>query len=169
MTVRQARHIHARSALRSAAATATIAFAAVLTAGCGITVPTDPNGTLDAVSGGTIRVGASPDPGLVAVAGEQPHGPLVDVTEDFADSIDARIDWTIATEETLVSDLEAGRIDLAIGGFTDKTPWTDRAGITRGYTHVDGADGRSLVFLVPLGENAFLSRLEVFLDGELGS
>ena len=169
MTVRQPRHVHPRSALRSAASTATIAFVAVLATGCGLTVPTDPNNTLDTVSGGTMRVGISPDPGLVEVDGGHPHGPLVEVTEDFADSIDARIDWTIAAEETLVSDLEAGRIDLAIGGFTDETPWTDRAGITRGYQSIEGADGRSVVLLVPLGENAFLSRLESFLDEEVGS
>lgn len=41
--------------------------------------------------------------------------------------------------------------------------------MTRGYTAIDGADGRSIVFLVPLGENAFLSELETFLDEEVGS
>jgi membrane-bound lytic murein transglycosylase MltF len=141
----------------------------VLTTGCGLTVPTDPNGTLDTVSGGTMRVGVSPDPGLVEVDAGHPYGPLVDITEDFADTLDTRIEWTVASEETLVSDLEAGDIELAIGGFSDGTPWTDRAGITRGYKNIEGADGRSLVFLVPLGENAFLSRLEIFLDEEVGS
>lgn len=140
-----------------------------LVAGCGLTIPTDPEGTLDSVTGSTMHVGASPEPGLVGLEGEQPRGPLVDLTEKFAESIDARIEWTVASEETLVTNLEEGSIDLAIGGFTDQTAWTDRAGITRGYKNIEGADQRSLVFLVPMGENAFLAELETFLDEEVGS
>lgn len=154
---------------RGAAAAAVLAVTALLISACGVTVPTDPDGTLDAVTGGTIDVGVSPDPGLVDGRGDEPRGPLVDLVEGFAFSIDARIDWTIASEETLVVGLENGDLDLAIGGFTDQTPWADRAGVTRGYTSIDGSDGRTLVFLVPLGENAFLSDLEAFLDDEVGS
>ena len=138
-------------------------------AGCGISVPADPDGTLDSVRGETLHVGASPEPGLVELEGEQPRGPLVELTENFAGSIDARVEWTVAGEESLVAELEAGTIDLAIGGFTDQTPWTDRAGMTRGYSSIEGSDQRALVFLTPLGENAFLSELERFLDEEVGS
>jgi len=142
---------------------------AMLMAGCGITIPTDPEGTLKSTTGSTLHVGVSPEPGLVVLDGEQPRGSLVNLTEEFAESIDARIEWTVAAEESLVGELEAGDIDLAIGGFTDQTPWSDRAGITRGYTKIKGADGRSLVILVRLGENAFLTELESFLDREVGS
>lgn len=158
-----------RACLRAAAAAVTLAVVAVLVSACGLTVPTDPDGTLDSVTGGTMRVGVSPEPGLIDDSGPEPTGPLVDLTEEFAASIDARIEWTVGAEETLVGGLESGDLDLAIGGFTDQTPWTDRAGVTRGYKSIEGADGRSLVFLVPLGENAFLSELEAFLDEEVGS
>lgn len=60
--------------------------------------------------------------------------------------------------------LEEGELDLVVGGMTDQTPWVERAGVTRGYTTIEGADGRSLVMLVPLGENALLFVLEQFLD-----
>jgi len=154
---------------RGAAAAAVLAVTALLISACGVTVPSDPDGTLDAVTGGTIEVGVSPDPGLVDTREDEPRGPLVDIVEGFASSLDARVEWTVASEETLVGDLETGDLDLAVGGFTDQTPWSDRAGVTRGYTSIEGADGRSLVFLVPLGENALLSELEAFLDEEVGS
>lgn len=157
------------AAARRASAAVIAVFAMLLVAGCGITVPTDPNGTLDSVTGSTLHAGASPEAGLVDTDGEQPQGPLVELVEDFAASIDARVEWTVAAEESLVRELEAGDLDLAVGGFTDQTPWSDRAGVTRGYSNIPGADDRKLVFLVPLGENAFLSSLETFLDEEVGS
>lgn len=144
-------------------------LAAALSA-CGLTIPSDPDGTLDSVRGGELRVGVSPDPGLVRVPDEgDPTGPIPDLVLDFADSIDAEVEWTDASEETLVGMLEAGDLDLVAGGITEDTPWLDKAGLTRGYADIEGADGRRIVMLVPLGENAFLSELERFLDEEVGS
>lgn len=142
---------------------------AVSLAGCAITVPADPNGTLQTVSGGELRVGVSPDEGLADVSADVPTGPLIDLVESFADSLDADVEWKIDGEETLVGMLEDGDLDLVVGGFTDQTPWIDEAGITRGYPGISGADDRAIVMLVPLGENAFLSDLEGFLDEEVGS
>ncbi|WP_448231880.1 hypothetical protein [Microbacterium lacticum] len=138
-------------------------------AGCGLSVPTDPDGTLAAATGGQLRVGVSPDPDLADDDGATPSGPVVDLVSDFSETINAHPDWTIGSEETLVGMLEAGELDVLVGGFTDQSPWVDRAGVTRGYTAIDGADGRSIVFLVRLGENAFLSELETFLDERVGS
>jgi len=137
--------------------------------GCGVTVPTDPDGTLEAVSGGELRVGVSSDESLVDVSAEAPTGPLVDLVDAFADSLDADVHWTIDGEETLVGMMEEGELDLVVGGLTDQTPWVDRVGVTRGYTGIEGAGDRAIVMFVPLGENAFLSDLECFLDAEVGS
>lgn len=147
--------------------------AAVLTAvvltGCGISVPTDPQGTLDRVRDGEMRVGVSPEPGLVDVRGAEPSGPLPDLVHGFASEIGTEPEWTVASEESLVAMLEEDELDLVIGGFTDTTPWVEKAGTTRGYDTIPGADGRKLVLLVPLGENAFLTELEEYLDEEVGS
>ena len=140
----------------------------VLLAGCGLTIPADPDGTLDSVTGGELRVGVSPDGELVRVDGGTPSGSVVELVDDFARSIDAEPTWTVATEESLVRMLETGDLDLIAGGITADTPWVDKAGVSRGHSGIDGADGRELVMLVPLGENAFLSRLEGFLDEEVG-
>lgn len=137
--------------------------------GCGLTIPADPDGTLTGASGEVLRIGVTAEPGLVNTSEEEPSGPLVDLATGFAASIDAQYEWTVASEESLVHMLETDEIDLAIGGFTDQTPWAERVGITRGYSDLPGAEGRSVVMLVPPGENAFLRELEAFLDEEAAS
>jgi ABC-type amino acid transport substrate-binding protein len=145
-------------------ATVLTAAALVLT-GCGITVPSDPSGTLDAVRGGTLRAGISPNGDFVDVAGPEPTGSEVDAIEAFAKSLDAQVSWTVGSEESLVRGLEEKRLDLVAGGMTDQTPWVAQAAVTRPYTEITDESGatRKLVMLVPIGENAFLSELEVFL------
>lgn len=157
--------------VRRMTAAVVLLTASLMTAltGCGVSIPADPDGTLATVSGGTLRIGVSAEPGLIDTSGGEPTGSLIDLASGFARSIDARPRWSTASEETLVSMLEDGELDLAIGGFSEDTPWVDRAGVTRGYTGIDGADGRSIVLLTPLGENAFLSALEEYLDEEVGS
>ncbi|WP_231587807.1 hypothetical protein [Microbacterium oxydans] len=157
-----------RSSIRAISSAMTAALVAVLLAGCGLSIPADPDGTLESVSGGELRVGVSPDGDLVRTDGGTPSGTVVELVDDFAASIDAKPTWTVATEESLVRMLESGDLDLIAGGITADTPWLDKAGVSRGYRGIDGADGRELVMLVPLGENAFLSRLEGFLDEEIG-
>lgn len=137
--------------------------------GCGVTVPSDPNGSLQSVSERSLRVGASLEPGLIDSEGAALSGPLADLVEEFAAEIDTTVDWTAGGEESLVRMLEEGELDLVVGGMTDQTPWVERAGVTRGYTTIEGADGRSLVMLVPLGENALLFVLEQFLDEKADS
>jgi ABC-type amino acid transport substrate-binding protein len=135
-------------------------------AGCGVSVPTDPEGTLDRVRGGELRAGASASGSLVTVDGDRLGGSLVELVDGFAASIDARVDWTVGSEEELVDALEAGELDLAVGGMTDQTPWSDRVAVTRGYTGIAGAS-RSVVILLPLGENAWQSEIERYLDTEV--
>lgn len=138
-------------------------------AGCGMQIPADPSGTLDTVRGGVLRVGVSLNDGFVETgeAGrDEPEGPEVELIEAFAESLGAEPTWTVGAEEALVRQLERGQLDLVAGGLTDATPWVDRAAVTRPYTDVIDDDGKTLkiVMLAPMGENAFLSALETFLD-----
>lgn len=139
----------------------------LLLAGCGQPLmPADPDGTLVDVRGGALHAGVTPNGDLMDVSGDEPRGDEADAIRAFAQSLDADVDWTVGAEETLVRGLEDGTLDLVAGGITDKTPWTDKAGVTRAYREVVDDQGRRhmLVMLVPLGENAFLSELEHFLS-----
>jgi len=145
-----------------------VAIALVLAlAGCG-SIPADPDGTLEQVTDGVLRVGASPDDGLISVAGNEVSGDEAELVEDFAETLNARVEWTIGGEERLVGQLDTGKLDLVVGGITDATPWVESAGVTRAYPAMPGADGRNIVMLVPLGENRFLGELERFLDAAVG-
>ncbi len=144
-----------------------LAAVLVLT-GCGIQLPTDPDGSLDRIQGAVLRAGASPEQGLVDIDGSDVSGRLAELVVDFAREHDAEVEWTVDSEETLVTGLEEGRLDVAIGGITSDTPWVDRVGVTRGYPGIPGAAGREVVLLVPMGENRLLSSLEAFLDRRVG-
>ena len=134
-------------------------------AGCGFTVPSDPQGTLDRVRGGELRAGASASGELVTVDGSKVGGSLAELVEAFAQSLDAKVTWTVGSEEDLVDGLEAGDLDLAIGGMTDATPWSTRVAVTRGYESIPGAKA-PVVVLLPLGENAWQAAIEGYLDKE---
>ena len=115
------------------------AAAAVLTlTGCGLTIPTDPNGTLESVRGGALRVGASPNGELViADDSNSVSGSEAELIETFADTLDANIEWTVASEETLVRGLENDELDVVIAGMGprfqiwDRKAWNARRAASR--------------------------------------
>lgn len=160
---------------RASAASATrlsgilLALSLVL-AGCGLQIPADPFGTLDRVRDTQVlRVGVSPNPPrTVTPPGGEPTGIEPALLRRYADRLGARIEWEVGGEESLVGLLEEGELDVIIGGLTDKSPWIDKAALTRGYDESMTEEGESVrhVMAVRLGENAFMSDLERFLDEE---
>lgn len=146
---------------------AVMAVALVVLTGCGVTIPEDPRGALARIENGLLRAGASPSADLVIVDGDRVSGPLADLVTGFADAYAARVVWTVGSEEDLVDGLERGTLDLAIGGMTERTPWSDRVSVTRGYPGIPGSRGEPVVVLLPLGENRLQSALERYLDAEV--
>lgn len=139
--------------------------AALLLAGCGISIPTDPGGTLESVTGGEMRVGVTAEDNM-STGGETPAGPLPHLATDFARSIDARTTWIVAGEESLVEMLETDKIDIAFGHFTKDTPWADRVAVSRPF-EAPGTGAETVAFM-QLGENAFVTQFETFIDvGEM--
>ncbi|WP_258070524.1 transporter substrate-binding domain-containing protein [Pseudoclavibacter sp. AY1F1] len=148
------------------AALVTAALVAVLVAGCGMRVPSDPDGTLERVRGGELRVGISHNPPFTHLAaGAEPTGVEVELVEGFADELNASVTWVAGSEAALVQGLEDGNLDLAVAGFRDDSPYVDEAGSTRPFLETeDSAGGKiSHVMLTPMGENAFLVELETYL------
>jgi len=145
----------------------TLALLAALTA-CSATIPTDPDGTLDDVRGGILRVGVSPNPpwtDLPDGPDDEPTGTEVELVEEFARTLDAQVQWAGGGEEELIGQLERGELDLVIGGLTARSPWSEKAALTYRYTETTGPDGEKElhVMAAPMGENAFLVELEGFL------
>lgn len=156
------------SMLKIRAAVSGLALLLGLTS-CGITIPQDPEGTLKKVSEGVLRVGVSENAQWVQLppAGD-PEGIEPGLVREFADTLDATIEWVPGAEHELADDLLHGELDLAIGGFGADTPWIKEAGITRPYTETTNERGETVkhVMLVPLGENAFLLELDQFLQSQ---
>lgn len=151
-----------RSALAALLGAALIGLSACTSSG----YPADPDGTLDRVSGGTLRAGVVHHPPHVDAAGAEPAGPEPDLIRSFAAAHGADVEWTVTGEEALMTALEKGDVDLVAGGLTSDSPWTTHASLTRGYAEAPGPDGEpvELVMAVPLGENQMLSALEAHLD-----
>ncbi|WP_347755681.1 transporter substrate-binding domain-containing protein [Agrococcus sp. ProA11] len=146
-----------------------VVAAATLLAGCS-SIPADPDGTLERVRGGTLRVGVTENPPWVELsdAGE-PAGTEPELVVAFADELGAEVEWTDGSESRLAAALEAGELDLVIGGLLDDTPWVEVGAATRPYAEVEAPWGTERhVMLTPMGENAFLVALETFLDEEPG-
>ena len=144
-----------------------MAASAVVLVGCA-TIPADPDGTLERVQGGVLRVGVTENaPWVDLSGGGEPSGTEPTLVLEFADQQGATVEWTAGSEATLAEALEAGELDVVIGGFLEDTPWTEHGAATRPYVTAGTGEGdEKHVMLTPLGENAFLVALESFLDEE---
>ena len=94
--------------------------------------PVDPEGTLERVSGGTIRAGITANPPWTIV-GETIEGVEVELMEGLADELDARIEWVEGSEEELFGALEVGQLDVVVGGFSSTNPYSAHAALTSPY------------------------------------
>ena len=97
-------------------------------------IPRDPEGTLQRVRGTEIVVGATEaDPFVIFENGEPSAGVEVRLVEAMAADFDATIEWVTGSEEELLSALEVGELDLAIGGLTSTNPWSANVTFTHPY------------------------------------
>jgi polar amino acid transport system substrate-binding protein len=132
-----------KAAVRLAAA-ATVAIIAVGIAACDF--PRDPEGTLDHVQGGTMRVGVTDHPPWVDLSGPEPSGVEPELLREFAASQDAEIEWVEGPESELIAALTGYQLDVVAGGLTQTTPWAKEVSITLPYVDTE------IVFAVPPGE-----------------
>jgi polar amino acid transport system substrate-binding protein len=96
-------------------------------------IPQDPRGTLDRVTGATMRVGVSEMPPWTQFDDGEIRGVEVELVRRFADELGAEIAWVQGSEAALLEALERYELDLVIAGLTDDTPWNSRLGLTTPY------------------------------------
>lgn len=103
----------------------------LVAAACGL--PRDPEGTLDRVRGGVMRVGVIEHEPWVLLRDGDPTGAEVALVEGFAGAHDAEVRWVEGPEERLFPALEHRELDLVVGGLTRGNPWTGRLEPSRPY------------------------------------
>jgi polar amino acid transport system substrate-binding protein len=109
-----------------------MALTVAATSGCQI--PQDPDGTLDIVRDGTLRVGVTESAPWVDLADpDNPEGVEPELVRRFATRLNAEIDWIDGSEEALIGALKEGQLDLVVGGLTKQTPWKKEASLTWPY------------------------------------
>lgn len=160
-----------RPAGRSAAALTAIALSAVLS-GCGTHYPADAQGTLERAEGGVLKVGIADNPPWTETGADGPSGREVELVEDYADALDAQIEWTEGSESVLAEQMAHDELDLVIAGLDSDAPWTSDMALTRPYAEAPDPHGgtQQKVMAVRPGENALQVSLERHLaeaGGEL--
>lgn len=116
---------------RGTATAALLSVAVLMLTGC--QWPRDPAGTLDAVQGGTLRVGLVQEEPWAFVTGGRPRGLEVLLVERLAEQLDADVEWMEASESEVVAAVEQEVLDLGIGGFVSSDPWSEEVTFTRPY------------------------------------
>jgi polar amino acid transport system substrate-binding protein len=104
---------------------------ALAVAGCGI--PRDPEGTFERVTGDVLSVGVVEAPPWAFREGDEAAGIEVELVKDFAESIDADVEWYFGTESELFAALHVQEIQLVVGGIDSVGPFSKEAALTHPY------------------------------------
>ncbi len=126
---------------------------------CACGMPRDRNDTLSRVEHGELRAGFTHHPPEVDCQSGPPSGDEVTMVRSLATKLGARLTTRCASEAALVDDLREHRIDIAAGAFDGASPWRTKVGATLPYGRDSGRR-----FLTPPGENAWLLRVDRFID-----
>lgn len=127
---------------------------------CGL--PRDPDGTLERVRGGVMRVGVAESRPWIIVSPSGAEGVEATLVKAIADSLGASIEWIRKSESELLTDLEERKLDLVLGGLTDDSPWKTKVALTKPF-YEDPRTKKKHVMAAPPGENAWL----VFVERQL--
>jgi polar amino acid transport system substrate-binding protein len=99
-------------------------------------IPVDPEGTLERVRGGSMRVGITENPPWTSIAGNGPQGVEVELLEDLAAELGAEIEWVGGSHGALLEALEVRELDIVAGGFTTDDPWAQMVTFTQPYAEI---------------------------------
>ncbi|MGH2807193.1 MAG: transporter substrate-binding domain-containing protein [Actinomycetota bacterium] len=108
-----------------------VALCVCVPAACGL--PRDPEGTLERVVGGTLRVGVAENPPWVVLSGPEPSGVEVALVERFAAELDAEIEYFEGSVEELAAAVHVGELDLLIAGLEATSSLSSEIALTHPY------------------------------------
>ena len=111
---------------------ATLLLALALATACS-GLPKDPEGTLERVEGGTMRIGITDSEPWALFDGSKATGVEPRILEMFAEELDAEIEWVQGAEADLMGALEYREVDAVIGGLTSTNPWSGKVSFTHPY------------------------------------
>lgn len=109
-----------------------VIFAVCVHFGCS-SLPRDPKQTLRQLHSRPLRVGLVEHPPWVVRTSGEPTGVEVDLIRNFASELGTTPEWNWGGEQQQLEALEHYQLDVVIGGFTDRTPWSDYVGLTSPY------------------------------------
>ena len=141
------------------AASAVFAVVAAALASCGI--PRDADHTLDHVRNGVMRVGIVEHPPWAHASDSGVAGVEPALAADLARQLHARPEWRRGAESELLQALHERKLDVVVGGLTSDSPWKRKVAFTRPY---EGGEHPKHVLAVAAGENAWLMRVEQYLE-----
>lgn len=103
----------------------------------GCDYPRDAAGTLDAVRGRTLHVGAVNAPPWLDTSDGRPAGIEADLVRRIAGEFDATVEWHYGGFEQLRLLLEQRQLDLLVGGNDRRSAMRQQVGISRAYATFD--------------------------------
>jgi polar amino acid transport system substrate-binding protein len=98
---------------------------------CGL--PKDSDHTLDRVRHGTIRTGYIQHSPWVSDSTGEMRGVDVQLVNELARGLEAKVAWVRGTESELMSALHGRQLDLVVGGLSGESPWNHDVAFTRPY------------------------------------
>jgi polar amino acid transport system substrate-binding protein len=128
-------------------------------AACGF--PRDTDHTLEHVRGGIMRVGVVDHAPWAHASESGVSGVEPALVADLAHQLGARPEWRRGAESELLQSLHERELDIVVGGLTADSPWKSEVALTRPY---EGGDDAKHVLAVAPGENAWLMRVEEYLE-----
>jgi polar amino acid transport system substrate-binding protein len=152
--------------VRTGQLTDALVVVAVAWATCSCTsVPRDSYGALDRVRGGVLRAGAVHHPPWTVVDDQTASGIEVQLVEEWASTLGARVEWRAGDLDALVDALHRREIDVLAAGLHRNTPYTAKLALSQPHADAEDAHGETqrLVLAVTQGESALLFDLDRFL------
>jgi polar amino acid transport system substrate-binding protein len=122
----------------------------------GCTVPQDPEHSFENAKNDKLLVGVVNNPPFVNVSEGTVSGSEIEKIKDFANRENLQIQFIRGSESELVKKLEKFELHIVAGGFSKKTIWKKKAGLSATYD-------KDHVFLLPKGENRLLKHVEDYI------